>query len=269
MAHEALISAFPKRPIGFLKPADSDRKTRIALVIILLLFLPGLYWGWSLWQDQQLREFLRSQGVQAEVIDAQGSCWSRRQISGDEPRGCNLEIQYRLRPEHGGEVRQADVWLDGRQPIFTPPALYDPADPGRVMLEPEAKRDLRWSEWIGVPIALAIPLAALLLWLFGRKPALEDALRDPRPVTLPVDRMVRSGAGLEVWYRQPNGGKETLQIFGKGRMPYLVNPPPNDPSDRPWVLALLSPKGRPILLDSELAELDLSDQERSALLGRA
>ncbi len=226
MAHAQLIEAFPRRPIALVKPADRGTTHRNALIIILLLFLPGLYWGWSLWQDQQLREFLRTRGV------------------------------------------EADVWLDGRQPIFTPPALYDPADPSRVMLKPEAERDLRWSEWIGVPFALAIPLAGLLLWLFGRKHQLEGAVGDPRPVTVPVEKMVRRGALLEVWFREP-AGKERLQVFPQGKMPYLVNPPPDDGSDRPWALALLSPRGRPVLLDNELSELELSDEERRGLLGRA
>jgi len=268
VAHAQLIEAFPRRPIALVKPAGRARTLRNALIIILLLFLPGLYWGWSLWQDQQLREFLRTRGVEAEVVDAQGSCWSRRQISGDAPRGCNLDIQYRLRPEHGGQVREADVWLDGRQPIFTPPALYDPADPSRVMLRPEAERDLRWSEWIGVPIALAIPFAGLLLWLFGRKHQLEGAVGDPKPLTVPVEKMVRRGDLLETWFRRPDG-KEMLQVFPQGKMPYLLNPPPDAGSDRPWALALLSPRGRPILLDSELGELELSAEERAALLGRA
>jgi len=268
MAHETLLEAFPRRPIALRKAPDTGKTSRNALIVIFLLFLPGFYWGWSLWQDQQLREFLRSNGAEAEVVDAQGSCWSRRQISGDAPRGCNLDIQYRLRPEHGGQVREADVWLDGRQPIFTPPALYDPAEPSRVMLKPEAQRDLRWSEWIGVPFALAIPLAGLLFWLFGRKHQLEGAVAHPNPVTVPVEKMVRRGTLLEVWFREP-AGKERLQVFPQGKMPYLVNPPPDDGSDRPWALALLSPRGRPVLLDNELSELELSDEERRGLLGRA
>ena len=266
MAHEALLAAFPRRPLTLIRPPANPRTNRIALLVLLLLFLPGLYWGWSLWQDQQLREFLRAGGVEAEVVDAQGSCWSRRQISGDEPRGCNLDIQYQVRPEHGGGVREADVWLDGRQPIFTPPALYDPSDPDRVMLKPEAERDLRWSEWIGVLFALAIPLAALLLWLFGRKHQLEDAVRAPRPVTVAVEKLVRRGDLLEVGFRTPEG-KEKLQVFAGGKTPFLLHPPPDEPSDRPWALALLTPKGRPVLLDSDLCELELSPEERAALLG--
>lgn len=269
MAHTAVINAFPRRPISLVQAKDGGKSGRIALIVILLLFLPGLYWGYSLWQDQNLREFLRTSGVEAQVLSSEGSCWSRRQITGDEPRGCNLDIQYQLRPEHGGQVRQADVWLDGRQPIFRPPALYDPADPSRVMLKPEAERDLRWTEWIAAPILLLFPIAGLLLWIFGSKGGLEDALRDPRPVTVPVERFVRGPTGLQVWFRKPEGGKELLQVFAHGKTPLLLNPPADDPSDRPWALAVLSPRGRPLLLDSDLGNLELTDQERAAILGDA
>lgn len=266
MSHAAVIDAFPRRPIGLVKSPRSGKASRNALIVILLLFLPGLYWGYSLWQDQRLRELLRAHGVEVQVLNSEGTCWSRRQITGDEPRGCNLTIDYQLRPEHGGQVRQARVWLDGREPIFTPPALYDPADPGRVMLKPEAERDLRWTEWIALPILLLIPFAALLIWFFGRKGGLEDALRDPRPVAVPVERMVRGSKMLQLWFRKPEGGKELVQFFGQGKTPFLLHPPAGEPSDRPWALALLSPNGRPIILDSDLASLDLTDQERAAIL---
>ena len=228
----------------------------------------GLYFGWSMWQDQQTRQFLRTSGVEAEVLNSEGTCYSRRQISGDNPRGCNLDIDYQLRPEEGGGVRHARVWLDGRQPIFAPPALYDPADPGRVMLKPEAERDLRWTELVGVPVVLLVPIVGLFFWLFGHKGGLVDALKDPMPVTVPVDRFVRGPKMLQVWFRKPEGGKELLQVFGEGKQPLLLHPPAGATSDNPWALALLSPKGRPILLDSDLATIDLTDAERAAILGR-
>ena len=52
-------------------------------------------------------------------------------------------------------------------------------------------------------------------------------------------------------------------------MPLQVPPPPGAPADQQWVLALKSPKGRPHVLDSELAWLDLTDDERSRLLSAA
>jgi hypothetical protein len=268
MSHADIVNAFPRRPIELVKAPDAGKKRRNALIIILLLFLPGLYFGWTMWQDQQLREFLRTSGVQAEVLNSEGTCFSRRQISGDEPKGCNLEIDYRLRSEEGGGTRHAKVWLSGRQPIFTPAALYDPADPSRVMLKPEAERDLTWKNWIGPFFILLIPVIALLIWLFGHKGGIVDALKDPKPVTVPVARFVRTQNILQVFFHKPDGGKELMQAFAKGKEPLLLHPPAGAASDNPWALALLAPSGRPILLDSDLATLDLTEAERAAILGR-
>ena len=63
-------------------------------------------------------------------------------------------------------------------------------------------------------------------------------------------------------------GKELLQVFAKGKEPLLLHPPAGAGSDNPWALAVLSPRGRPILLDSDLATLDLTAAERNAILGR-
>jgi hypothetical protein len=268
MTHQDVINAFPRRPIALVKTPAGAKTRRNALIIILLLFLPGLYWTWTDWQDQQLRQYLRTSGVEAEVVNSEGTCFSRRQISGDNPTGCRLAIDYRLRPEEGGGIRHASVWLDGGDRIFTPPALYDPANPARVLLKPEAERDLRWSEWIGPIVILLIPVIALLVWLFGHKGGIVDALRDPKPIIVPVDRFVRRPNLLEVYFRKPEGGKELVQIFAKGREPLLLHPPAGAASDNPWALALLASSGRPILLDGDLATLDLTEAERAAILGR-
>jgi len=268
MNHAAVIDAFPRRPVTLLPDPQRKKSGRRWLIGLLLLLLPGLYWGWSLWETGQLRTELRARGVEADVLSADGNCWSRRQISGDNPRGCNLEIEYAVRAEHGGGTRRADVWLDGRRPVFTPPALYDPADPDRVMLKPEAERDGRWTEWIGVPILLLFPIAGLALMFATRKNPLEAALADPRPVTVPVDRFVRQGNMLQVWYRKaPGETKEWLQAFPQGSEPFLVNPPAGSAEDKPWALALLHPKGRPIILDRALSQLELSSEERARLGG--
>jgi hypothetical protein len=267
MNQSAVIDAFPRRPIALIKSPD-DAKARMKwLAILLLLLLPGLYWGWSLHETSEFKQYLRTSGAEAEVLSADGNCFSRRQISGDNPRGCNFEIEYVLRPEHGGQTLRADVWHDGARPIFTPPALYDPADPSRVMLRPEAERDYRWTEWIGVPIALLIPLAGLLLWFLSRNDPLEAALADPRPVAVPVERFARLKNALQVWFRREPGGKELLQVFPVGATPFLLSPPGGNPDERPWALALLAANGRPLLLDSELRRLDLTGEERSRILG--
>ena len=268
MSHAAIVDAFPRRPIRLTPDPARARAGRLWLIGLLLALLPGLWLGWSLWQTGQLRGELRANGVETEVLSAEGSCVSRRQITGDNPRGCNFEIEYVVRDEHGGGTRRADVRLDGARPIFTPPALYDPADPDRVMLKPEAERDARWTEWIGVPLMLAIPLAGLVLLFLARKDPLEAAAADPRPTTVPVDRFARRGNALQAWSRKaPGEAKEWLQVFNGQDEPFLLRAPEGSADDRPWALALLHPKGRPILLDRELKRLELTDEERARLLG--
>lgn len=268
MSHAAIIDAFPRREIALAPDPQAAKSRRLWLAGLTLLLLPGLWWGWSLWQTGELRQALRANGVETTVLNAEGDCFSRRQISGDEPRGCNFEIEYEVRPEHGGGTRRADVRLDGARPLFTPPALYDPADPGRVMLKPEAERDARWTEWIGVPLLLALPLGGLVLMILARKDPLAAALADPRPATVPIDRFVRQGQALQVWYRRaPGEAKEWLQVFSHGSEPFLLHSPAESADDRPWALALLHPRGRPILLDRALIRLDLSNEERARLTG--
>ena len=268
MSHAAIIDSFPRRPLRLIPDPARARSGRMWLIGLLLALLPGLWWGWTLVQTGQLRGDLRARGIETEVLSAEGNCLSRRQISGDNPRGCNFEIEYVVQGEHGGGTRRADVWLDGARPIFTPPALYDPADPDRVMLKPEAERDARWTEWIGVPLMLGIPLAGLVLLFLARGDPLEAAAADPRPVTVPVDRFVRQGQSLQVWYRKaPGETKEWLHVFPGESEPFLLHPPAGSADDRPWALALLHPKGRPILLDRALKQLELSEEERARLTG--
>jgi hypothetical protein len=49
----------------------------------------------------------------------------------------------------------------------------------------------------------------------------------------------------------------------------MIAPPPGSPPGEEWALALLSPNGRPYLLDARLAWLDLSEEERAAVLAAA
>ena len=79
---------------------------------------------------------------------------------------------------------------------------------------------------------------------------------------------MRTQSTLQVFFHKPDGGKELVQIFAKDKEPLLFHPPAGAASDNPWALALISPRGRPILLDRDLATLDLTEAERAAILGR-
>jgi len=52
-------------------------------------------------------------------------------------------------------------------------------------------------------------------------------------------------------------------------MPLVVPAPEGSPPDQQWVLALQAPNGRHHVLDSQLAWLDLEDDERNRLLSAA
>jgi hypothetical protein len=266
MAEASVVEAFPRRALRL--PHDPGRRRRRLLSLggVLLLFLPTIWFGWKLLDDMAVRSDLRQRGVEATVLETEGECTSRRQISGDEPLGCNLEIVYEVRPEHGGGERRADVWLDGDAPrVFAPPALYDPEDPSRVMFKPEVERDLGWDNMLGPLIPAVLGVLALLLWIAGGKRGLARAGRDPRPAVVPIDRSAREGNFHQVWFRAPGREKPVLDVFPANSGPLLVRPPAGAQEDESWALALLPEKGRPFLLDRDLARYDFSADERGAI----
>ena len=60
-----------------------------------------------------------------------------------------------------------------------------------------------------------------------------------------------------------------VDTFPIPAMPLQVPPPAGAPADQQWVLALKAPNGRHYVLDSELAWLDLTDDERAGVLSAA
>lgn len=270
MSASPVLDAFPRRPIGLVTTPARRRNRIIGLIFCLLLFGPSLYWGYKAWTSQALRADLRAHGVMAaETMDAEGSCTSRRsRLSGNEtPISCDYVVTYRLRPEEGGELRQAPVHLDGASPIFTPTAYYDPADPSRVMLKPEIDREMTWSELLGPVFLLLLPLFALLWWWATGRRGLAKAAANPNPVLAPIERAVRQLPvnRLNVHFRPPGDARAGYKSFGPGEEPLLVRPPAGAAPDEQWLLALRSPKGRAYALDSNLKDLDLTDEERAAI----
>ncbi|RJF88147.1 hypothetical protein D3874_14910 [Oleomonas cavernae] len=266
MSDVPVVQAFPKRPIAIKVVAADVRRRRLMLVGALLLFLPLVWYGNSTLQRWSLRADLRERGVTAEVLNAEGSCLSRRGVSGDTPRGCDYDIRYAVRPEHGGGEREASVYLPGAPPlVFAPSVLYDPQDPSRVMTERAVQQDDRIVD-IAIPTALLtlMPLLALLVWFATGKGALVKAAAAPRPAIVAIERAVRRQNRLEIWFRKPDGKGQGMRSFPKGG-PLLVAPPPGAAPDKQWALALLNLSGYPILLDEELAELELTEAERGAI----
>jgi hypothetical protein len=274
MSVSPVLDVFPRRPIALVTTPARRRGRAIGLIVCLLLFAPAIYWGVQSWSSARLRADLREHGVMAaETIDADGSCTARRsRLSGSEtPISCDYTLTYRLRPEEGGAVRQAPVHLDGASPIFTPNAYYDPADPSRVMLKPEMDRDMTWSELLGPVFLLLLPLAALLWWWGTGRRGLAAAAALPEPLIAPVEKAIRQMPAnrLTVHFRPEGAPRPFGTTFGPGEEPLLVRPPAGAPEGQQWVLALRSPKGRPYALDAGLRELELTEEERTAIRNAA
>lgn len=265
----AVLEAFPRRPLQLARDPARAQRRLLWLVVALLAFAPAVWWGLGLWRDNGLRHDLRERGVSASVIDSQGECFSRRTISGDEPRGCNLTITYEVAKEHGGGVRTADVHLPGEPTVLAPQALYDPADPDRVMLLREIERGTTGSDWIAMTVLTLLPAIGLLTWFATGRGALAKAAAEPRPVVVAIDRVERGPNRIDIWFHRPNGdGQPLLRSFRNGARPLLVAPP-GGATDRNQALALLGPRDHPILLDADLGELELTDQERAAIVRAA
>ena len=263
-----VLDAFPKRALKPVTAPGYARKRILGLFITVLLVLPSLYLFNKVASEASLRRDLRARGVEAEILDSDGRCTSRRQITGDNPLGCNLEISYRTEKDHGGETLTADVWLDGSAPIFTPPAVYDPQDPSRVMLKPEVERDAEPDEFILALVLLALPAAGLLLWFATGQGRLAKAARQPRPMLVRIERVVGQQNWAEYWVRPDGAGDDVRALLPISQKPFLVQPP-GGAAEGAWALALRDHKGRPLMMDEGLSSLDFTSEERQVLRAAA
>lgn len=268
----AAVDAFPRRPLRLASDPKRARNRLLLLLTALLLTGPSLYWGHDAWQSGQLRRDLRARGVEAvEVSDSEGDCTSRRNrlSATSEPIGCEVTLTYTLRPEEGGGQRTATLHLDGGMPIFTPAVVYDPTDPGRAMLKPEMDREMDWDELLGPILLLIIPGIVFLIWLLGGRRGLARAAASPDPVAVPIERVIRQPGKMYVHSRPPGAERAFVDTFPAPSGPLLVRPPVDAPPEQQWALALRHPKGRTYLLDGALAWLDLTDEERRAVVQAA
>lgn len=268
----SVIDLFPRRPLALRADPARTRRRLLLLAATALLALPALYWGYRSAESAMLRADLKARGVRAaETMDAEGNCTSRRSRAGggESPIGCALNVTYRLRPEEGGAVMTAPVHLEGSAPIFTPSAIYDPKDPSRVMLEPEMARAMTWSELLGPLFLLLLPAATLLAFFGSSRRGLARAARNPDPVIVPVEKVIRQPRKTIVHTRAPGAAQPFADSFTAPELPLVVPGPAGAPAEQQWVLALKEPGGRHHVLDSRLAWLDLTDDERNRLLSAA
>lgn len=268
----SVLEVFPRRPIGLARDRRRTGRRILLLAVAVLLALPALYWGYQSWHSAALRADLRARGVRAaETLGAKGDCTSRRsRLSGTErPIDCEFDLTYRLRPEEGGALRRARVHHEGRAPIFTPAAIYDPQDPARVMLEPELEREMSWSELLGPAFLLLLPAVTLLIFFATSRRGLARAAQRPEPLIVPIEKVIRQPGKLYLHTRAPGAARPAVDVFPNPSTPLQVPAPAGAQPDQQWVLALKSPSGRHYVLDGALAWLDLGDDERRRLLDAA
>jgi hypothetical protein len=268
----SVVEVFPRRPLALAKNSRRRNWRIVLLIVALLSALPAAYWGYQTWSGQLLRADLRARGVRAaDTMVADGECTSRRSRLGNSSRpiACWFTVSYRLRPEEGGTERKAEMRLEGGSPIFTPPVIYDPEDPGRAMLQPEVERAMTWSELLGPIALLLIPAMILVAFFATARRGLAAAAANPRPLVVAIEQAIRQPGRIFLHTRAPGADKTMVDTFSAPAMPLLVSPPVDTSDEQQWALALKSPKGRHYVLDSELAWLDLTQEERSRLLNAA
>ncbi len=122
---------------------------------------------------------------------------------------------------------------------------------------------------LGPVLLLLIPGTVLAIFFFTSRRGLAKAARDPRPVIVPIEKVIRQPGKMYVHSRPPGAAKPFVDTFVEPATPLLVRPPAGAPPDQHWALALQSPRGRTYVLDSRLAPLDLTDEERTAVLNAA
>jgi hypothetical protein len=245
------------------------------LLTILVLSTPSIYFAADLVRQEILRDDLRQRGVDAKVLDEHGECRSARNRYTNAVRstGCTIQLSYQPRPEHGGEILHAKVSLL-EEPYSSDvlPALYDPQNPNRVMLDSEVHRQLSGDE-IALPIvSLSLPLLPVIAWIALGRFGFAAAARHPVAEIVPILGAVRvlRPRRLDVRFRRTSGTRTFVDSFMDAAEPLLVrNPDAPDSATQQWGLALVGRRGRAYLLDRALVYLDLTEQERVTILQSA
>jgi len=224
----------------------------------------GGFMAWN-YGPQLVRELgLRGAGAttqQARLLD--GVCKTRKAIFTD----CSGHYEFMTRPEHGQQVVKAKLdymmmlSLDDDIPLTV---TYDPARP-----------DVNTTSWglnhlwnrMGTLAGMALFCLAMgptFVWMaitpMRRERALRAALRKPKPgaVRLSDFRLAGKRLTLKVHYKRQGKWHAFDHVMFKDESPLMLGE-----TDR--ALALMSPDGFPHVLDTGLADLTLSAEEREGL----
>lgn len=262
----SLIDAFPRRPIGLSEKAKGAQTTKVLLVLaaiplaITAVFVVLILGQFSLYRD------LGERGVEATTLNLDGSCTTRR-ISGNT--SCYYAARYQLRPQEGGGEREGSVHFYQR-PITVmgslPPTLYDPQDPSRILTRDDLEAGVGTGYYAGIAAPLAFALLFLGLALAQKRKERRMGSAQGTPVLVPVTDVVRRMPVNEVsvTYRDPGSGKTKVFRFDPKVQPFLVTS--GSGSEATEMLALRAEDGGLYPIDSDLAFLDLSEDERRTVL---
>ena len=128
---------------------------------------------------------------------------------------------------------------------------------------------MTWSETLGPVFLLLFPAILLVVFFATSRRGLAKAARNPDPVVALVEKVDRRSGKLIVRSRVPGAERSHVDTFAQPETALRVPPPAGAAADQHWVLALRLPDGRHYVLDSELARLDLTADERNRLLSAA
>lgn len=261
---DALLQAFPDRPLGLTRRVGGWRTPRVFAAIALVLLIPTLIGTWYLAGEYALRQTLRDQGVVARTLSLDGECVTRQRSRGTR---CTAVARYVVQPVHGGGEREATVTFHRRPMVILgnlPAMVYDPADSSRAMPREELGSAPSAGYFIAVlsPGLLMLVFAGVAVSSWRRSRRVADATGSPAFIS--VRNILRSTANeLTLVFEDPRTGKPVRAYYDTGVMPLLVT----GQDGGLQVLALVSSGGEAYPLDDRLAFLDLSDEERRAVLG--
>jgi hypothetical protein len=254
---------YPTRPLKLAKRGSP----LVGLIVVGLLFLPALISGGIALSNGLHAQAMQSRGVEADVLSGQSECTRVRRGAGAwRTTGCEVQVTYRVRPEHGGATLSGKTRVLNK-PLFTPRIFYDPANPSSIIDEAVMRRGLSGGDFLSPAMLLLVPgLAILALWLGGRA-SLAKAAQAPRWEKVRVTRARRlTPSNMIELQLEGASGKTFPSVLPKGLEPLLTPPPPGAGGEAQWVLALVDASGRPYALDRDLQILDLTAEERAAAL---
>lgn len=258
------LPALPARPIKQARKRAVIRPLIGWLVAAIAFVAIGVFMAWN-YGPQLAREVaLRHGGAttqQARLVD--GVCKTRKAIFTD----CSGHFEFLTRPEHGQQLVKAKLdylmmlSLDDDIPLTV---TYDPARP-QVNTTSWGQNHL-WNR-VGTLAGMVLfcvgmgPLFVVLAFTpMRRERALRAALQKPKAGAVRLSNLRSAGRRLTLKVHFKRGGKWRAfdHVMFKDESPLMLGE-----TDR--ALAVMSPDGIPHVLDTGLADLALSTQEREQI----